>query len=170
MECWTADIRNKLIVKDGHTHTHTHTVKIINVQLCNAFLPFFLNSTTVLIEGQPIKQVEQYKDLGIMVQRDLSWSVQLHISKICAKAYKSLHLIHRTVSSTSPQLRLNLYFSHLFEVNVMYCSQLRRPCLIKDITCLERVQRRTTKFVLQVQANLTQPLPSYVLAWNPRLN
>ena len=61
--------------------------------------------------------------------------------------HKSLHLIRHTVSSTSPQIRLNLYFS-LVQSKLVYCSQLWRPRLIKDITCLERVHRRATKFVL----------------------
>jgi hypothetical protein len=30
----------------------------------------------------------------------------------------------------------------------MYCSQLWRPCLIKDIIRIESVQRRSTKFIL----------------------
>ena len=30
----------------------------------------------------------------------------------------------------------------------MYCSQIRRPQLIRDMTTLERVQRRATKFIL----------------------
>ena len=111
-----------------------------------AFFPFFLNSTTVL-HRRPARYktiVKQYKDLGIIVQRDISWSV--HISKICAKAYKSLHLIRRTVSSTSPQIKLNLYFSLVWSKT--HILQLWRPHLIKDITCLERVQHRATKFVL----------------------
>ena len=108
-----------------------------------------------------------------MVQRDLSWSV--HISKICAKAYKTLHLICRTVSSTSPQTRLNLYFS-LIWCKLMFCSQLWRPHLIKDITCLEQVQCRATKFVLNdFTSNYKSRQPHstfslYVLAWNARLN
>ena len=55
--------KEQVIVKDGHTHTHacTHRVKIVNVQLCvSSFLMYY-------IEGQCIKQVEQYKDLGIML-------------------------------------------------------------------------------------------------------
>ena len=30
----------------------------------------------------------------------------------------------------------------------MYCSQIWRPQLVRDITTLERVQRRATKFIL----------------------
>ena len=30
----------------------------------------------------------------------------------------------------------------------MFCSQLWRPNLIKDISCLEQVQRKATKYIL----------------------
>ena len=38
---------------------------------------------------------------------------------------------------------------HLSDLScLIYCSQLWKPYLVKDITCLERVQRRSTKFIL----------------------
>ena len=119
----------------------------INSSKCAA-LRFFLSSSTppvYFIEGQPIKQVDQYKDLGILVQSNLSWSE--HIAKICAKAYRSIHLICRSISSTSPSLRLSLYLS-LVQSKLSYGSQWWRPRLLKDTICLERVQRRATKFVV----------------------
>ena len=100
----------------------------INSSKCAA-LRFFLSSSTpplYYIEGQAIKQVDQYKDLGILVQSNLSWSE--HITKICSKAYRSLHLIRRSISSTSPSLRLSLYLS-LVRSKLSYCSQLWRPRL-----------------------------------------
>ena len=119
----------------------------LNCSKCAA-LQFTLSSstpTTYLIDGQPIKLVEKHKDLGILVQNRLSWSD--HITSICAKAYRSLHVIRHSISSTSSNLRFSLYLS-LVRSKLSYCSQLWRPRLIKDIICLERVQRRATKFVL----------------------
>ena len=119
----------------------------INNSKC-AYLHFSLSSSLpneYSINGQLIKQVDRFKDLGILVKNDLSWSD--HISVICAKAYRSLHLIRRSISSTSISLRLSLYFS-LVRSKLSYCSQLWRPRLLKDIICLERVQRRASKFVL----------------------
>ena len=99
------------------------------------------------ISGQPIVSVDKHKDLGVIVQKNLSWSD--HIAAACAKAYKSLYLIRRTLfgSPSSPSLKLHLYKS-LVRSNLSYCSQLWRPQLLKDIICLEKVQRRATKFIL----------------------
>lgn len=97
------------------------------------------------IDGKPIKTADSHKDLGILVTSNLSWSE--HINSICSSAYKSLHLIRRSISSTLTSLRLNLYLS-LVRSKLSYCSQLWRPWLIKDIKCLERVQRRASKFIL----------------------
>ncbi len=77
----------------------------------------------------------------------LSWSN--HISAMCSKAYRSLHLIRRSVSpSSSTSLRKQLYLS-LVRSHLVYCSQLWRPHLAKDILSLEQIQRRSTKYILQ---------------------
>ena len=119
----------------------------INGSQCSV-LPFFLSSSSPpvgYIEGKPIKQVEQYKDLGILVQSDLSWSE--HIAKICAKAYRSVHLFRCSILSTSPSLRLSFYLA-LVWTKLSYCSRFWRPRLIKDIICLERVHLRATNILL----------------------
>ena len=92
-------------------HIRSNWKLSLNCSKCAA-LQFTLSSstpTTYLIGGQPIKLVEKHKDLGILVQNRLSWSD--HITSICAKAYRSLHFIRRSISSTSSNLRFSLYLS-----------------------------------------------------------
>ena len=108
------------------------------------------------INGQPIASVDKHRDLGITVQKNLSWSD--HIATACTKAYKSLYLIRRTLSNLpSPSsLKLHLYKS-LIRSKLFYCSQLWRPQLLRDIICLERVQRRATKFILTTSLQIINP-------------
>ena len=89
--------------------------------------------------------VKQHKDLGVLVTNNLTWSN--HINCIYSSAYRSLHLIHRSVSSNNPSLRKCLYIT-LVHSRLIYCSQIWRPRLIKYIVCLEKVQRRATKYIL----------------------
>ena len=106
--------------------------------------PSTSNTYMYSINNHPIKSVDSHKDLGILVTSDLSWSK--HINSICSNAYKALHFIRRSISTTSPSLRLRIYLS-LVRSKLSFCSQIWRPRLIKDIVCLERVQRRATKFI-----------------------
>ena len=92
-----------------------------------------------------IKFVQHHKDLGIIVTNNLSWSSHHH--HICSKAYFALNLIRRTISTTSIDVKRRLYIS-LVRSNLSYCSQLWRPRHLKDITLLERVQRRATKYII----------------------
>ena len=88
-----------------------------------------------------------YKDLGIAITQTLSWSS--HVEKICCNAYRSLHVIKRNIPPFSAVgLKKRLYLT-LVRSHLSYSSQLWRPHLAKDITNLERVQRRATKFILQ---------------------
>jgi hypothetical protein len=98
------------------------------------------------ISGSTIELVTHQRDLGIIVSNNLSWS--FHYNKICQKAYNALHLIKKSLPDvasvhTKKQLYISLVRSHL-----SFCSQLWKPQYAKDILCLERVQRRSTKYVL----------------------
>ena len=78
----------------------------------------------------------------------LSWAN--HYNGICSKAYYSLYLIRRTIISpqtplsTKKLLYLTLVISHF-----SYCSQVWHPILLRDVTHLERIQRKATKYILQ---------------------
>ena len=63
--------------------------------------------------------------------------------------YKGLGLLRRTFShAISRQSKKSLYIS-LIRSKLIYCSQLWKPHLLKDIIlALENVQRRSTKFIL----------------------
>lgn len=78
------------------------------------------------VGSNTIDFVNIYKDLGIIVRNDLSWSS--HYQYICSKAYKSLFLIKKSISSSSSSnLRKTLYLS-LVHCHLTYCSQLWGGC------------------------------------------
>ena len=102
---------------------------------------------TYTIDNYLIKRCSHHKDLGVVLCSDLSWS--LHIQGITAKAYQALGLLCRTFSQAiPPQSKKSLYIS-LIRSKLIYCSQLWKPHLLKDILALENVQRRSSyQFIL----------------------
>ena len=60
-------------------------------------------------------------------------------------SYQSLLL--STIVLNNIYIYIYIYIS-LVRAQLTYCSQLWRSHLLKDITLLERVQRRATKFIL----------------------
>ena len=107
--------------------------------------PLTTDLPTYTINGTPIKSVLQHKDLGVIFSSDFNWSA--HYNTITTKAYKTLGLIRRTFKTISINAKKQLYIA-LVKSQLLYCSQLWRPQLIKDITMLERIQRRATKYIL----------------------
>ena len=107
--------------------------------------------------------MSQHKDLGVTFSTDLHWTE--HYNIIIAKAYQTLGLLRRTFSVDSTAAKKQLYIS-LVRSQLLYCSQLWRPQLLKDVFTLERVQRRATKYILnnyelpyKVQLERLHPLP-----------
>ena len=115
-----------------------------SVSLC-----FSLSSPTIntqyYLDGQPLDSKLNYKDLGVILCSDLSWST--HINTIVGNAYKTLYLLRRHFSTASIQVRRTLYLS-LVRSKLTYNSVVWRPHLKKDIESLEQVQRRATKWIL----------------------
>ena len=103
-----------------------------------------LNTPSYAINGNLIRRMFQHKDLGVTFSTDLHWTE--HYKIIIAKAYQTLGLLRRTFNVNSIAAKKKLYIS-LVRSQLLYCSQLWRPQLLKDI--LERVQRRATKYILK---------------------
>ena len=94
-------------------------------------------STSYNIRGNvnPINTTHSHRDLGVIISDDLNWST--HHDAIIAKAYRTLGLVRRTFSSTIPtSAKVKLYTS-LVRSQVLYCSPIWQPHLIKDIKKLE---------------------------------
>lgn len=94
------------------------------------------------INNKQIISKDCHRDLGVLISSDLPWS-NLY-SLIVSKAYKTLVALSVALSplQQSQQLYLSLVRSQL-----TYCSSVWKPYLLKDITLLESVQRRTTKWI-----------------------
>jgi len=88
--------------------------------------------------------VEEEKDLGVHFSKDLKPSTQCITS--AAKARKIIGLVRRHFRRMDKSDFLLIYKTYI-RPHLEYCVQSWSPYLIKDIECLERVQRTATKLV-----------------------
>ena len=98
------------------------------------------------IDDSSIISSNTHRDLGIILSTDLSW--RNHYHHISSKAYRTLGLLRRTFRhSINTTTKRTLYIA-LVRSQLLYCSPLWHPYLIQDISALERIQRRATKYIL----------------------
>lgn len=117
--------------------------KCVLLRFCNRSTPIHASYS---VNDKEIAVQDSYKDLGVMFSSDLTFSV--HYDLIVKRAYRVLGLLRRTFSfRTCVREKLLLYVS-LVRSQMIYCSPIWRPYLVKDIVILERVQRRATKYIL----------------------
>ena len=102
--------------------------------------------TSYTMFDSPIPHSDFHKDLGIILSDDLSWNK--HYSLITARAYKVLGLIRRTFGSGHHVTTMIKLYTSLVRSQLLYCTPLWRPHLLKDINNIERIQRRATKYIL----------------------
>ena len=127
-----------------------HWNLLFNEQKC-VLMRFSLKSPalvnhTYYINGEPALQRDNHRDLGIIMSSNLSWTA--HYQHILFQAYKMLSLLRRVFSTAHcPQTKKTLYLA-LVKSKLMYNSQIWRPQFIKDITLIEQLQRRATKYIL----------------------
>ena len=109
------------------------------------------------VEGNLLKTINKQKDLGVIVSKDLKWS--LNVQAVSNKANKMLGFVKRSCFHASdPKVRKTLYLA-LVRSQLGYCSQVWAPQTTHDIQTLERVQRRSTKFILSLpfQTDISYP-------------
>lgn len=87
---------------------------------------------------------ENEKDLGVWISKDLKWTKQCNTA--ANKAMSVLGMIKRSFSHISIESFKILYNTYV-RPHLEYCVQIWNPYLKKDIECIEKIQRRSTKLV-----------------------
>lgn len=93
---------------------------------------------------EELESVEEETDLGVHFTRDLK--VRKQCLKSARKARKIIGLVRRHFRRMDKQDFLLIYKTYI-RPHLEYCVQAWSPHLVKDIKCLERVQRSATKLV-----------------------
>ena len=99
------------------------------------------------INGAKLNSVSLYRDLGLLTSDVLSWN--FHIANITAKANSILGLIKRTCRDVNDVTTLNTLCCNLVKPRVEYASQVWNPFTKSNISRIESIQRRATKFILK---------------------
>ena len=97
------------------------------------------------IDNNIFSRVTEFNDLGITITTIiLVWECENCLSK----AHSIVGMIKRSVGFNSPiDVRRQLYLAHVRSI-LEYCMRMWSPTHVKDIIKLERVQRPTSKFIL----------------------
>ena len=98
------------------------------------------------LNGQILEKVTNIRDLGVIVDSDLSWTK--HVTSIVAKANQISYLVKRSVGYNAPvNVKKQLYLS-LVRSNTEYCSQVWGGINKQECVLLENVQRSATRYIL----------------------
>ena len=97
------------------------------------------------IDGAKLDSVSLHRDLGLLTSDGLSWNY--HIANITAKANSILGLIKRPCRDVYDVTTLKTLYCSLVRPKVEYASQVWNPYTKSNISRIESIQRRATKFI-----------------------
>ena len=143
-------------------HSFQHEIDSVSAATQNCHLNFNESKCSVLkvsrkrnmvqypyrLNDSPLRLVNNVNDLGIQVTSTLDWND--HVYKICKKANKMLGLLRRcTLAFQKLETRRLLYIT-IVRTNFSYARQLWSPQKVELIQEMEKVQRRASKFILNL--------------------
>nr|VZI02310.1 unnamed protein product [Spirometra erinaceieuropaei] len=102
------------------------------------------NHMAYCLNGIPLQEVDSQKDSGVWITTSLKPS--LHCTKIAKSAMSVLYLVKRAFSAFDEDCFAKV-FRTFVRPQLEFAIQASRPWTAKDLSILERVQRRATKLV-----------------------
>jgi len=100
-----------------------------------------IDNTYKLEDGTIIKEMNQTKDLGVIMSNDGRFSN--HINNLVSNCKKTISMIFRTFNSRNDEVMLTLYRALVLS-KIDYCSVLWSPSELSDMRKLEKVQANFT--------------------------
>src|SRR6267154_1221648 len=102
------------------------------------------NEYNYLLMGQKIPETREEKDLGVFFTD--TYKSSTNCDKVRKTANKTIGMIRRNITNKSAEGMLILYKTLVRPV-LDYCVPVWRPYTNKDMTKLEKVQKRFTKMI-----------------------
>jgi len=114
----------------------------------NKFIHLSFNSISYFVGTSTIQTSNSHRDLGIIILTNSSWKD--HYNHIIAKTYiyRTLGLLRQTLSHLIDTSTKKVLYLALVRSQLLYWSPIWHPYVMCDITALERIQRRATKYIL----------------------
>ena len=121
----------------------------INVSKCKSISFYRLKdptATTYTIQNDSIEAVNSINDLGVIFDRQLSFS--LHVESIVLKAFRLLGFIKRNTKYINDTKAIMCLYNCLVRSILEYCSVVWAPSYAVHRNRLERVQNKFCKYLL----------------------
>ena len=106
------------------------------------------------LNNKILEVTSEFRDLGLVTDCNLSWST--HIDKISNKANNTLGLIKRTCKGFQDVSTLRTLYLAQVRSQLESYSVVWSPHTSRNISKLERIQRRATKFILKTNDDYEQ--------------
>jgi len=100
------------------------------------------------LDGLPLTEVSEEKDLGVTISKDLKVSQQC--SAAYSKANRMLGVMNRTITYKSTDIMLRLYES-VVRPHLEHCTTAWSPHYVKDKELIERIQHRFTRMIPEIK-------------------
>ncbi|XP_070555062.1 uncharacterized protein [Ptychodera flava] len=123
--------------KDWQMSFNVDKCKVMHVGSTNPQYNYTMNNIA-------LTPVEEEKDLGVLIHNSMKTSK--HCAEAVKKANRALGFIKRNIKYKTKFNIIRLYKS-LVRPHIEYAVQFWNPHYIKDITLVEKVQRRATKLI-----------------------
>ncbi len=99
---------------------------------------------TYIMNGTPLANVTEYKDLGVTITSNLKFSHHCNKNKVAKNASLAAAMIHKSFNTRNRDILLQLYKTYA-KPKLQYASIAWSPHLLRDIDQIEQIQRAFTR-------------------------
>jgi len=135
-----------ILNKPVHCLNTANYAGYVNVKCKVMHLGYKNHGYSYYMDRKQLDTVEEEKDLGIIITKDLKVSQQC--TQAYAKASRMLGLINRSIKNKDRDILLSLYKS-LVRPHLEYCIPAWSPHYLKDKELIERIQHRFTRMFVE---------------------
>ena len=124
-----------------------------------------IHNVTVTINGTNIKQVNECKHLGVIIDNTLSWNQQ--IDQVRKKSLKGMFMLKKCKSNFISKDILNMVYNAIVLPHLEYCNVVWGNCGISIAKRLQIIQTRAARIICGAPWDTSSTIVLDQLNWKP---